>query len=88
MATYIILTAFILCWLWIELSLFFVSKLVKKEDSKFTGNTVTNYGNRFSFVWRLRIIAFTLLLLIFVYMNYFEKVNFEKAIEFCLGIIR
>ena len=87
MATYIIITAFILCWIWIELSLVLVSKLTKNQN-KNNNEVNQKHRNKLSVIWYLRFIAVALLLLTFIYMQYSEDLSFKKAIQYCLGIIK
>ena len=88
MAISIVIAAFALCWLWIELSLFLSSKLTKKEYNNNNINKKANYFNRLSFIWYLRFVAISLFVLAFMYMNYSETFSLEKAIQYCLGIIK
>jgi hypothetical protein len=79
MAIIIATIAFLLCWLWIEITIFISNRLVK-------ANFQNNYNN--NFIWYLRGIATILLLITFIYMYFFQKINLEQAIQYCLGIIR
>ena len=53
-------------------------KLCKINDGN---KTSLSYLERISFIWYLRIISIILLLMIFFYMYYFERINFEKIIQ-------
>ena len=78
MAIFFVLIAFFLCWTWIELTIFVSSRVVNVNlDKKFNNK----------FIWYLRSIAMLLLLLSIIYMYFFQSINFQKAIQYCLGII-
>ena len=87
-ATSIVIVAFALCWTWIELSLLLLKKLSKKDSFDSQRKSSTNRISRISFVWYLRFIAITLLIMIFLYMYYFNNINFQKIIQYCLGIVK
>ena len=73
-----ILIAFFLCWTWIELTLFISSRFVS-----------VNLNEKFinKFIWYLRFIAISLLIISFIYMYYFQNADLQQAIQYCLGII-
>ena len=77
----IVIIAFILAWFFIEITLFLTYRDHNDQDDK----GKISYKK---FVWYLRLIGFALLLLIFLYMHYSGNINFEKAIQYCLGIIK
>ena len=81
MAIIIATIAFLLCWIWIEITLFFTnnyaSELTKKEGIPYK-----------KFIWILRILIVTLFFSVTSYMYFFENIRLQKAIEYCLGIIR
>tara|TARA_Y100000590_G_scaffold311662_1_gene352189 strand:+ start:141 stop:386 length:246 start_codon:yes stop_codon:yes gene_type:complete len=77
----IVIIAFILAWFFIEITLFLTYKDNNEQDDK----GKISYKK---FVWYLRLIGFALLLLIFLYMHYSGNINFEKAIQYCLGILK
>ena len=78
MAIFFVLLAFILCWTWIELTVFISSRFVN-----------VNLGKKFNnkFIWYLRFIAISLLIISFIYMYYFQNADLQQAIKYCLGII-
>ena len=81
MAIIIATIAFLLCWIWIEITLYFTNKNAR-EKSK---------AKRISykkFIWILRIFIFVLFFGLIIYMYFFENIKFQKAIEYCLGIIK
>jgi len=79
MAIFFVLIAFILCWIWIEMTFLISSRLGPT-------NRQQSFNNKF--IWYLRAIALLLLLLSIVYMFFFQNISFQKAIQYCLGIIR
>ena len=79
MAIFFVLTSFILCWIWIELTIFILNRLNKRN---------LNYRFNKLFIWYLRFIAVMLLLISFVYMYFFQKADLQQAIQYCLGIIK
>ena len=79
MTIFFVLIAFILCWIWIELTLFISNHLVSVNKLR-----IPNH----KFIWYLRGIALFLLLSSILYMYFFQNLNFQKAIQYCLGIIR
>ena len=76
-----VIIAFILAWFFIEITLF----LVKINFISFNKTRMIQHRR---FLWRLRIIALSLLLLTSVYMYYFKNEKFLEAVEYCLGIIK
>ena len=48
-----------------------------------------NLGKKFNnkFIWYLRFIAISLLIISFIYMYYFQNADLQQAIQYCLGII-
>ena len=81
MAIIIATIAFLLCWLWIEITLYFTNKNAREKST----------AKRISykkFIWILRILIFVLFFGATIYMYFFENIKLQKAIEYCLGIIR
>ena len=78
MAIFFVLLAFILCWIWIELAVFITNRLVIVNSSKIIKK---------KFIWYLRFIAISLLIISFIYMYYFQNADLQQAIQYCLGII-
>ena len=81
MAIIIATIAFLFCWVWIEITLFFINKN-SNELSKIKGISYKQ------FIWILRILIFVLFFGAIIYMYFFENIKFQKAIEYCLGIIK
>tara|TARA_Y100000590_G_scaffold445774_1_gene578354 strand:+ start:400 stop:645 length:246 start_codon:yes stop_codon:yes gene_type:complete len=75
-----VIIAFILAWFFIEITLFFSNK---NSNEKNDINTISYI----KFIWYLRLIAIALLLLTFIYMNYFGDLDIGEVIQYCLGII-
>ncbi len=72
-----VITAFILAWFFIEITLFFSNNNSNERDKILYKKVI----------WYLRFIAIILLFLTFIYMNYFGNINFDKVIQYCLGIV-
>jgi len=81
MAIIIATIALALCWAWIEITLYFTNKNSKDE------NTVKGISYK-KFIWILRILIISLFFGVTIYMYFFENIKLQKAIEYCLGIIR
>ena len=81
MAIIIATIAFALCWVWIEITLYFTNKSASGKS------TVKRISYK-KFIWILRILIFVLFFGVIIYMYFFENIKFQKAIEYCLGIIR
>ena len=81
MAIIIAAIAILLCWIWIEITLFLTN-----ANSKETVNTKRVSYTKFIRV--LRIIIISLFAIVTFYMYFFENIRLQKAIEYCLGIIR
>ena len=81
MAIIIATIAFLLCWIWIEITLYFTNKNVSEES------TVKGIPYK-KFIWILRILIISLFFCVTSYMYFFENIRLQKAIEYCLGIIR
>ena len=79
MAIIIVLSAFILCWTWIELTIFIL---------KFQNKTITSRRFNKKFIWYLRFIALSLLIISFIYMYFFKQTQFQEVIQYCFGIIK
>jgi len=81
MAIIIATIAFLLCWIWIEITLYFTNKNAREKS------TVKRISYK-KFIWILRILIITLFFGVTSYMYFFENIRLQKAIEYCLGIIR
>jgi hypothetical protein len=81
MAIIFVTIAFLLCWLWLEISLFFF----KKNSSESDNIEGSSYKK---FVWILRIFIIVLFIGLVIYMNFFENIQLQEAIKYCLGIIK
>jgi|TARA_B110000438_G_scaffold255219_1_gene261884 hypothetical protein len=81
MAIIFVTIAFLLCWLWLEISLFFF----KKNSSESDNIEGISYKK---FVWILRIFIIVLFIGLVIYMNFFENIQLQEAIKYCLGIIK
>ena len=81
MAIIIATIALLLCWVWIEITLYFTNKNAKEKS------TVKRISYK-KFIWILRILIITLFFGVTSYMYFFENIRLQKAIEYCLGIIR
>ena len=81
MAIIIATIAFLLCWIWIEITLYFTNKNAREKS------TVKRISYK-KFIWILRILIITLFFSVTTYMYFFENIRLQKAIEYCLGIIR
>jgi len=81
MAIIIATIALLLCWAWIEITLYFTNKNAREKS------TVKRISYK-KFIWILRILIITLFFGVTSYMYFFENIRLQKAIEYCLGIIR
>ena len=81
MAIIIAAIALLLCWIWIEITLFFTYKNAK-ELSNIKGISYKK------FIWILRILIIVLFFGAIIYMYFFENNKFQNAIQYCLGIIK
>ena len=81
MAIIIATIALVLCWAWIEITLYFTNKSGKEKS------TVKGISYK-KFIWMLRTIIVSLFVMTTTYMYFFENIRLQKAIEYCLGIIR
>ena len=81
MAIIIATIALALCWVWIEITLYFTNK----NASEVSAVKGVSYKK---FIWVLRILIFVLFFGAIIYMYFFENIRLQKAIEYCLGIIR
>jgi len=81
MAIIIATIALLLCWIWIEITLYFTNKNAR-EISNINGISYKK------FIWILRILIIALFFGVTIYMYFFENIRLQNAIEFCLGIIR
>ena len=81
MAIIIATIAFLLCWIWIEITLYFTNENAREKI------TVKRISYK-KFIWILRILIITLFFSVTTYMYFFENIRLQKAIEYCLGIIR
>jgi amino acid permease len=81
MAIIIATIALVLCWVWIEITLYFTNKNASEESA------VKGISYK-KFTWVLRILIISLFFGVTIYMYFFENIRLQKAIEYCLGIIR
>tara|TARA_B100000315_G_scaffold174940_1_gene163451 strand:+ start:129 stop:374 length:246 start_codon:yes stop_codon:yes gene_type:complete len=81
MAIIIATIALSLCWAWIEITLYFTNKNASENS------TVKRISYK-KFIWLLRTIIVSLFVMTATYMYFFENIRLQKAIEYCLGIIR
>ena len=81
MAIIIATIALLLCWIWIEITLYFTNENSREKI------TVKRISYK-KFIWILRIFIFVLFFGLIIYMYFFENIRLQKAIEYCLGIIR
>ena len=81
MAIIIATIALLLCWIWIEITLYFTNENFREKI------TVKRISYK-KFIWILRILIITLFFSVTTYMYFFENIRLQKAIEYCLGIIR
>ena len=81
MAIIIATIALALCWVWIEITLYFTNKNASEEID------VKSISYK-KFAWVLRILIISLFFGVTSYMYFFENIRLQKAIEYCLGIIR
>tara|TARA_Y100000741_G_C17980594_1_gene447756 strand:+ start:170 stop:406 length:237 start_codon:yes stop_codon:yes gene_type:complete len=72
--------AFFLCWIWIEISLFIVSKKFSKQNDR-----LLSYKR---FVLILRILGTIMFVFTILYMYNFQNIKFQQALEYCLGIFK
>ena len=77
----IVISAFVLAWFFIEITLFIVNKNYNKEN-------ISNKITHIKFVWYLRILAILLIFFTIIYMYFFENDKLLEAVEYCLGVIR
>ena len=81
MAIIIATIALALCWAWIEITLYFTNKNASEEIA-------VKGISYIKFIWILRILIISLFFCVTIYMYFFENIRLQKAIEYCLGIIR
>jgi hypothetical protein len=81
MAIIIATIALLLCWIWIEITLYFTNENSREKI------TIKRISYK-KFIWILRILIITLFFSATTYMYFFENIRLQKAIEYCLGIIR
>ena len=81
MAIIIATIALVLCWAWIEITLYFTNKNASEESA------VKGISYK-KFTWVLRILIISLFFGVTSYMYFFENIGLQEAIEYCLGIIR
>ena len=81
MAIIIATIALLLCWIWIEITLYFTNENARDKI------TVKRISYK-KFIWILRILIITLFFGVTIYMYFFENIRLQKAIEYCLGIIK
>ena len=76
----IVISAFILTWFFIEITLFIVNKNYNEAND-------TKKISYNKFIWNLRILAISLFFVTIVYMYSFENDKFLQAVKYCLGIV-
>ena len=81
MAIIIATIALLLCWIWIEITLYFTNENSREKI------TVKRISYK-KFIWILRILIIALFFGAIIYMYFFENIKFQNAIEYCLGIIK
>ena len=81
MAIIIATIALVLCWAWIEITLYFTNKNASEESA------VKGISYK-KFTWVLRILIISLFFGVTSYMYFFESNKFQNAIQYCLGIIK
>ena len=81
MAIIIATIALALCWVWIEITLYFTNKNAREK-------IIVKRISYKKFIWILRILIISLFFGVTIYMYFFENIKLQKAIEYCLGIIR
>jgi len=81
MAIIIATIAFILCWAWIEISLFIVS--INSENTIDTKKIAYK-----KFIWILRYLGVCLFISTLLYMYFVKNIGFREALQYCLGIIK
>ena len=69
MAIIIAAIALLLCWLWIEITLFLINKNSKELDN-------TKKVSYAKFIWVLRSIIVLLFVITAIYMYFFENIRF------------
>ena len=77
----IVISAFVLAWFFIEITLFIVNKNYNNLDD--TSKIPYN-----KFIWNLRILAILLIFFTTIYMYFFENAKFLQAINYCLGVLK
>ena len=81
MAIIIATIALLLCWIWIEITLYFTNENFREKI------TVKRISYK-KFIWILRILIIVLFFGAIIYMYFFENNKFQNAIQYCLGIIK
>ena len=81
MAIIIVTIALLLCWIWIEITLYFTNEDARKKS-------VVKRISYKKFIWILRILIIVLFFGAIIYMYFFENNKFQNAIQYCLGIIK
>ena len=77
----IIVVAFFLCWIWIEISMFII-------DKKFTEKSNNKQISYKRFILILRIFGTVMFFFTILYMYNFKNFKFQQALEYCLGIFK
>ena len=77
----IVILAFVLAWIFIEITLFLANKNYK--DTK-----VKKEISFKKFIWNLRILVIFLFIVTTTYMHFFENAKFQQVIQYCFGIIK
>ena len=81
MAIIIATIAFLLCWIWIEITLYFTSKNTREK------NIVKRISYK-KFIWLLRTFIIVLFIGATIYMYFFQNTKLLQAVEYCFGIIK
>lgn len=81
MAIIIATIAVLLCWSWIEITLF----LTNKNANKLVNTEGISYKK---FIWIFRILIIVLFIGVTIYMFFFENIRLQEVIEYCFGIIK
>ena len=81
MAIIIATIALLLCWIWIEITIYFTNENARKNIS------VKSISYK-KFIWILRTVIITLFFSVSSYMYFFQNIKFQEAIQYCLGIIK
>tara|TARA_Y100000741_G_scaffold310704_1_gene254521 strand:- start:130 stop:375 length:246 start_codon:yes stop_codon:yes gene_type:complete len=75
-----VIFAFILTWFFIEITLFIVNRYYNSSDK------LKEVFHK-KFVWKLRMLAISLIFVTVGYMYFFENDKFLQAVKYCLGVV-